>query len=269
MAHVRSPGGAPDTYASWMGDASVVDEMMANAWPPQVVERVGSWRYRWASGVTRRANSVLAIREAGDVDELIARAERFYKSRDARRLFQVTTASTPRSLVGVLEARGYRPTARTLVSCTDAKVVVDSTMPAPGFVRRVDSQPTAGWFETYWSVEKTRGRAPGDDAICRDVLLRPVLPTSFVSVVDGQEVIGVGQVVVEHGWAGVQCMATPPAHRRRGAGSAVLNALAVEALARGAERMYLAVMADNAGARSLYERAGFRPAHDYCYYAAP
>ncbi|MGH9113708.1 MAG: hypothetical protein ACRDZN_15630 [Acidimicrobiales bacterium] len=57
-----------------MRDASVVDELMANAWPPQVVESVGSWRYRWASGVTRRANSVLAIGEAGDVDELIARA---------------------------------------------------------------------------------------------------------------------------------------------------------------------------------------------------
>jgi ribosomal protein S18 acetylase RimI-like enzyme len=212
---------------------------------------------------------VLAIGEAGDVDELIARAERFYRSRDARPLFQVTTASTPRSLVGELEARGYRPAARTLVLDAATDVVADNTMTAPRFARRVDLHPTEGWFDAYWSIERTRGRTPGDDAICRDVLLRPALPTSFVTVVDGQEVIGVGQVVVEHGWAGVQCMATPPAHRRRGAASAVLNALAVQALALWAERMYLAVMADNAGARSLYERAGFRPVHEYCYFTAP
>lgn len=49
----------------------------------------------------------------------------------------------------------------------------------------------------------------------------------------------------------------------------MLNALATEALALGAERLYLAVMEDNAGARSLCERAGFRPAHECCDCAAP
>lgn len=252
-----------------MGDASAFDELMANAWPPQVTERVGSWRYRWASGVTRRANSVLALGEAGDLDELIGNAEQFYRFRDARPVFQVTSASTPASLVDELEARGYRPSARTLVHDADPEVVVDSTMPAPSFVRRIDSRPTGSWFDTYWSVEMTRGRMQSDDAIYRDVLLRPPLPASFVTVGDGREVFGVGQVVVERGFAGVQCMATPPARRRRGAATAVLNALATEARVLGAARMYLAVMADNAGARSMYERAGFRRAHEYCYYSAP
>jgi ribosomal protein S18 acetylase RimI-like enzyme len=47
----------------------------------------------------------------------------------------------------------------------------------------------------------------------------------------------------------------------------ILNGLAHEAPRREVERMYLAVLADNAAAVSLYENAGFRAVHEYCYFA--
>lgn len=98
------------------------------------------------------------------------------------------------------------------------------------------------------------------------MLLVPGLPTVFAAVRDGTEVVGVGQLVLEGAWAGVQCMATTASHRRRGVASAVLNGLAQGAAQRGVPRLYLAVVADNAAARSLYEGAGFVAAHEYSYF---
>lgn len=81
-----------------MQGAALLDELMANAWRPLTEEVRGGWRFRWTQGVTRRANSVLAIGTAEPAEDLVAHAEDFYGQRDATTLVQVTTASAPRGL---------------------------------------------------------------------------------------------------------------------------------------------------------------------------
>src|SRR5262249_25249509 len=100
----------------------------------------------------------------------------------------------------------------------------------------------------------------------RHVLLAPELPSSFVAARRGEEVAGVGQLVVEDGWAGIQCMATTPGHRRRGVARAVLHALAGEARPLGAATLSVAVLSATRAARHLSGRSGFRAAHEYCYF---
>lgn len=102
--------------------------------------------------------------------------------------------------------------------------------------------------------------------LCR-VLLAPELPTVFATARSNGKVLGVGQLVVDRGWAGVQCMATSLSGRRQEVASSVLNGLAIEAAQCGIGRMYLAVMATNDAATALYASAGFRTTHDYCYFA--
>lgn len=249
-----------------MPGVPLLDELMANAWRPVVVENHGGWRYRWAEGVTRRANSALAIGNNGSIEELVARAEAFYVERGAPALIQVTTASAPQSLVTYLQERGYQSTARTLVEEATTRDVIDRTRQC-AYEIEITEAPSDAWFDTYWSVEATRGRTDADEAVCRGVLLAPDLPTAFAAARHGSDVIGVGQLVIERGWGGVQCMATDPTHRRRGAAKAVLNGLAEEALRHEVRQMYLAVMADNAAATSFYENAGFGAVHEYCYFA--
>lgn len=247
-----------------MSGPAVLDELMANAWPPRVVEAYGGWRYRWADGVTRRANSALALGAAGRVEDLVEHAEAFYGRRGAPPRIQVSTASAPPELVPSLAARGYRPTARTLVTTARARDVVDR--PRSTLDLEITESPTDDWFRTYWSVEATRGRSDADAAVCRDVLLVPGLPTAFVAARRGSDVLGVGQVVFERGWGGVQCMATDTGHRRHGVARAVLDGLAAEALRRDVGRMYLAVLADNTAATALYANAGFTATHEYAYF---
>lgn len=263
----RLPGLDQALYAAPMQGLPLLDELMANAWRPAVVETSGGWRYRWADGVTRRANSALALGTSGSVGELVARADAFYGKRGAPTLIQVTTASAPPSLATYLQERGYRSTARTLVEAAATGDVVDQTRPSEIEIE-ITEAPTDEWFNTYWSVEAKRGRSESDKAVCRAVLLAPGLPTAFAAARRGSEVLGVGQLVIERGWGGVQCMVTDPSHRRRGVARAILGGLAEEAFRRELEHMYLAVLADNDAATSLYASSGFEVVHEYSYFAA-
>ncbi len=246
----------------------MLDVLMANAWPPAVVEIHGSWRYRWAHGVTRRANSVLALGDEVPTGDLIKEAASLYRARGAPTLIQVSTASTPPGVARTLLSRGFRPTARTLVERAITEAVVAGIRARPYDVE-FSERPTDEWFDAYWSVERGRDRSDGDRSVCRRVLLAPDVPTVFAAARHGDEVVGVGQIVIEAGWGGVQCMATTPMHRRQGVARAVLDGLAEVALGLGARRMYLAVMPDNAAAIRLYRRCGFGPSHEYSYFAGP
>jgi ribosomal protein S18 acetylase RimI-like enzyme len=83
-------------------------------------------------------------------------------------------------------------------------------------------------------------------------------PGAFaVGVFDGDRVVAVGLVAPDGrpgSWR-VRGMATAPQARRRGAGTAVLDALLRHASDAGAVRVWCNA---RVGARSLYERAGFR-----------
>jgi ribosomal protein S18 acetylase RimI-like enzyme len=236
---------------------------MANAWPAQSEETVGGWRYRWTGGLTRRANSALVLGD-GDPAALVQHAEAFYRERGASTLLRVSTASAPTGLASYLGSLGYRSTARTLVQVADTSEVVARARPA--FELEVTDAPTTEWLDLYWSVGVLRCRDNAAQSVYGDVLLAPPLPTVFVAARSGSEVVGVGQMVIEQGWAGVQCMATGPDHRRQGVASAVLHGFGAAAAERGVQSMYLAAMADNEAATGLYSSAGFTTAHEYSYF---
>jgi GNAT superfamily N-acetyltransferase len=82
-----------------------------------------------------------------------------------------------------------------------------------------------------------------------------------VGAFDGERLVGVGLIGPEGepGTWRVRGMATAPDARGQGAGSAVLNALLDHARGNGALRVWASV---RIGARTLYERAGFRGASE-------
>ena len=82
-----------------------------------------------------------------------------------------------------------------------------------------------------------------------------------VGAFDGEALVAVGFVGRDGGpgdWR-IRGMATAPAARGRGAGSAVLDALLRHAAAEGAQRIWCNARTP---ARSLYERAGLRVVSD-------
>ena len=251
-----------------MVDGTHIDRLMSSAWPAAVAERHGPWLFRFTDGVTRRANSVRVVGEPDDLDGAIAAAEAFYRSRGAQSVFLVSEASAPASVVDALSGRGYRPSATTwMLHATAAGV---ATADEPDARREIDAtrEVTERWLDVYRSVEADP-RSAADRSIVRDVLLDPAAPARFVTLAERRAVVAVGQVVIDEGWGCLQCLATLPSSRRRGAGRRVVRRLAREAAAAGADALFAAVMADNDASLGLMEGLGFERLHRYRYYAVP
>jgi [ribosomal protein S18]-alanine N-acetyltransferase len=79
----------------------------------------------------------------------------------------------------------------------------------------------------------------------------------YVVAETGPEIVGYAGLAAAGGDADVQTLAVAPSRRRRGTGSALLEALLDEAARRGCARVFLEVRADNLPALALYERFGF------------
>jgi len=72
-------------------------------------------------------------------------------------------------------------------------------------------------------------------------------------------------VVSPDGIALVECVATHPAHRRKGAAQIVMNALEAWSIQQGATIAALQVVKSNAPARALYTARGYAEAGRYHY----
>lgn len=244
-----------------MDEIALIEELAANAVPCLVWQELDGWRARYAGGVTRRANSVLAARHGGRLalDEKIALAEAFYRRRGAVCRIQLCPASAPAGLDAALAERGYTTGPPTLVQTGPLE---------PMLVNATDQVVVGEAFDEAWLAAYVAGEgetSPAKIAARREMLQRIGPPAGFAAAsVDGR-LAAVALGVVERGYLGIFSVATAPTHRGRGLAGAALGGLARWARGHGAERAYLQVYSPNAPAISLYARLGFGTLYEYWY----
>jgi ribosomal protein S18 acetylase RimI-like enzyme len=100
-------------------------------------------------------------------------------------------------------------------------------------------------------------------------LLTSAAEQVFLSVRAAGSVRAIARVSLAAGWAGITAVEVSPGQRRSGLGGALTRAALDLAASRGARGVFLQVEVDNAPARALYERAGFRYSHRYHYRVGP
>ncbi|WKK72926.1 hypothetical protein Q0F99_08665 [Rathayibacter oskolensis] len=94
-------------------DPRLLDHLAAAAWPPLERRDLGGWQLRAASGVTKRANSVLTSGPVADAVRAIGTAEAFAAERGIlRSSSSVPPASRPACQVCSPPAATSRTTAR-------------------------------------------------------------------------------------------------------------------------------------------------------------
>jgi GNAT superfamily N-acetyltransferase len=81
--------------------------------------------------------------------------------------------------------------------------------------------------------------------------------------------IACGSVLIDGDLAGIYGMVTAETHRARGVAAAIVSALLNAARSAGATCAYLQVSADNAVARRVYSKFGFRDCYAYWYRREP
>jgi GNAT superfamily N-acetyltransferase len=235
------------------------EPLMDGAWP--AVERydTGEWVLRAADGVTQRANSVWPRDPAEEPMHALREATRWYRERRLPLILQVMDTPANAALNDVLDGQGFTRQSETVIMARPAGTVV--SRPAAAQVRILD-QPDEEWLDLWWSVDGRGGQAERETA--RAILAG--CPSLYALVRDDDGVpAAVGRLAVVEGTGGIYCMATSPAHRRRGYASAVLEALLSEGASRGLDSFWLLVTAANHAAQQLYSGAGFEESGRYLY----
>ena len=251
--------GAPHRAVS----AADLERAMVGAWPPVETGRLGEWVLRSSGGFTQRASSALAVGDPGlPLEAALEAVETWYadRGRPSWVSLPLPHGASPETdpLVGLLTARGYESRVPTVCLTASAAHVAASAASSPARVP-VRLSPTLedGWMAAYRSYREA------DPDLARAVLTgSPAQVFASVAQEDG-EVVAVGRLGLASAWGGVAAMWTAPTHRRRGIATAVLGALAEEAVRRDVASLHLQTDGDNAGALSTYRRHGFTPHHDY------
>lgn len=225
----------------------------ARAWPPVVDEPLGEWRLRWADGFTGRANSALAVGDAGrEITTALAAVCDFAHGRGIAPVVQVIQDSDTERAVA---AAGWREWSEHAAGHRVA-VLVGPLRAEPSEAEVLD-EPTPAWWELA-------ADSPSPSAAERHVLSTGKVGYGVVEV-EGVTAGAVRGAIVGE-WLHVSRLAVRPEFRRRGLASALMSALAGWGRAHGAERWVLQVAEDNTGALKLYSGLGCTEHHRYRYW---
>ena len=260
-----------------------LERTAAGHWRGTEEEWLGAWLLRAADGFTGRANSALPLGDPGvPLDQALAYVTGWYRARGLPAMIAVplplppslsSAASAPASLAGDshddgLDARlserawPTRP-GPAFVMVADLPLAVPVGELPAGAEIAADADPDQAWLARY-HYRGTDTQPP----VMRDVLTS-ARAQAFISIRAGAEVLAIARLSIAGGWAGITAVEVSPNSRRAGLGTAITAAACAEAVARGVRRVFLQVEVDNAGARALYERCGFRYSHRYHYRMAP
>jgi len=220
-----------------------LEHAAALAWPGTEQHWQEGWLLRAAGGYTSRANSAVPLDFAATVATLPAIVDWY-----ARRGLPPWLA-LPDRLLPVRGLGGGAGVKHTRV------MVADLGEAAPVAGAALLDRPDAAWLARYG---------------------RDVPPAVLTAVVDGEVVfataadaaVGRGAVTTAPDgtrWLGISAVHVPGEHRRRGHARALCRALLAWGADRGAERVYVQVLTDNAAAIALYASLGFGLHHHHRY----
>lgn len=240
-----------------------IEELTLNAWPALQTLLYDGWLLRFANGYTRRANSINPLYPSTlPLETKLPTCERLYDARSLDTVFKLTDAATPPDLDAHLATRGYRREAETSVQLADLSALTDRPDPS------VTIQPTLtdDWLAAFHAVG---GADPRHRPTIATLLASIPAATAYASLhVDGRPA-AVGLGVAEREYVGLFDIVTAAPMRGRGLGERTVRALLAWGRAGGARLGHLAVMGDNAPARRLYAKVGFRESYRYWYRVRP
>lgn len=245
-------------------------EALIGGWRPLARLDVDGFALLRSRGITRRANSAVALDVPADPDALeqaVSRVEALSQSAGAAPTMRILQEHGPAAeLDALLEGRGYRAEGHSRIL---ERVLDPARLPAPHPQAAIS---TGGldedWFDGAWRLAPREG----EDArrTVRDIMAgSPAIQLSLPAGTDAVAAVG-RAALVETGrtcTAVLNTIAVAPEHRRQGLGTAVVGSLLTLAAAQGAHRALLEVETTGTGqaATRLYRGLGLRPLGAYHY----
>jgi GNAT superfamily N-acetyltransferase len=240
--------------------AESIEPCIVASWPAREIVPLEGWLLRFTNGYTHRGNSVVTLGDVADIEAAIAAVEDAYERRGLAPMFSLTPATRPRALEEELTSRGYVRIAPT-VTCMSSVQAMHLCLPDAKKLY-VDSAR----HPAMDALVLSGSRSQADAAERLETLDRITLPRICVVAFDGAKAVASGLGVMAHGRVSVNMMRTDPAHRRKGHAQRVLQGIAQWTQSQGISEIHLGVEEENAAARALYAKSGFREVYASAFY---
>ncbi|MFQ6160300.1 GNAT family N-acetyltransferase [Sinorhizobium meliloti] len=230
------------------------------AWPASSVQYDGSWLIRLTAGhPSKRLNSVNPL-DPSDYRDIAIRLEK------ARRLFAQSgrtltvrqTPLTPPKMIDHMDGEGWTSFAHSLVLTLD--------LADRDFSEGIDHLPIKD-IGRFVDARILIGGDPPEAKQALTGIINAIKPECGLFLFEDRKTgpTAVSLVVHDNDLAGIMQFAVAEAVRRRGVGSALLDASLRWARLKGAKKAWLQVEADNQAAIELYRKAGFTEVYRYLY----
>lgn len=240
------------------------EELLLNSMPSLQTVLLDGWVVRLNGGFTYRANCVCPLRwsEGEDLSGKISQCEEFFQRQGMSAIFKVTPL-LQNGFAEVLESSGYEKLKTVFVMTAD----LPDQFQEPSCPVECLREPSEEWLD---SSAKLLGVEEGtQNSIYRENMRNLAPEAVFDSVRLDGKIVGCGYGTMERGYVGGYGLHVSPEYRRRGIGTALINAIYGFGAQRGAHRAYLIVHSRNDNAIALYERLGFQKAYEYFFYGRP
>ncbi|MBC8171656.1 MAG: GNAT family N-acetyltransferase [Anaerolineae bacterium] len=241
-----------------------LEEYGFRAWAALETEIYDGWVLRFANGYTGRSNSINPLYTSTlDLDTKLAYCADWYATRGITHRYRLNDAMQPPELEAVLERKGYVLDNESLVmtmNLADVGVIVSD-----GEVN-IQGHYTDEWLTNFCLLHPAH--AP-HRATIQAIMDRMPTTKYFASIVANGEVIAMGLGIQEDDYVGLYDIITRQDQRGKGYSKHLVSSILHCAALTGVKKAYLQVMEDNAPARRVYEKAGFRLVYRYWYRVPP
>ena len=239
-----------------------IEEAALNAWPAPRQIVYDGWLLRFASGYTKRANSVnLRYPSTLPYNEKIAHCERMYKEAGLPPLFRLPEPFIPDGLIPALEKAGYQAFGPTLVLGREIHVVDDPSEYVE--VRKMEKDAWLCLRSDLTGKSLAKWKKHG-------VILDTIVPRkALFGLFHEGNPLACGMGVVEGNLIGIFGVLTAASERQKGYGRMMMHVLTNWGVKEGADFGYLQVEEDNEPAKAMYTRLGFSLVYKYSYFHKP
>jgi len=236
-----------------------IEELSYNAWPAEQTVFFDGWILRFASGYTKRANSIVTIYPSmRPLEEKINNCEKMYKERNLPTVFKMTTFCMPTELDSILEGRGYQKQSPSSVQLAELKKIEKYS---DKNIKTFDHLCN-DWLIPFQQMSAV----PIAMSSHMSNILRNILPThKYFCIFEDGVIKACGLGVVQSGFIGLFDIVTHPSYRHQGYGRQIVGQILAWGKEQGAKNAYLQVIQSNTIAIELYQSFGFKEFYQYWY----
>ncbi|GAB6988828.1 GNAT family N-acetyltransferase [Paenibacillus pini] len=238
-----------------------LEEYTLNTWPAEHTKLLNGWLLRYASGYTKRSNSVSSLYWStdGNVLDAIRSVEKCYMEYGQDVIFKITPFINPSGLDEVLNSEGYTSIDHSSVRQVDLDEVVEPNGSTHALIKEeCDEQ----WLD---QLAMMNGLSQKQKDTTRRLLKGSPLKQAFVTLFQNDIPVAVGLGVIDCDYIGLYDIVTNAQFRRRGYGEQLVLHILKWGKANAAKYSFLQVVQANLAAIRLYDKLGYKELYEYSY----